>query len=36
MQLLFDFLPIIAFFVTYKMVDIYAATAVLIVAVILQ
>jgi len=33
MQLLFDFLPIIAFFVTYKMVDIYAATAVLIVAV---
>ncbi|MGH8188936.1 MAG: septation protein A [Steroidobacteraceae bacterium] len=36
MQLLFDFLPVIAFFVTYKLADIYVATGVLIVAVILQ
>lgn len=36
MQLLFDFLPIIAFFVAYKLTDIYVATAVLIVAVIVQ
>jgi len=36
MQLLFDFLPIIAFFATYKLADIYVATGVLIVAVILQ
>ena len=36
MQLLFDFLPIIAFFVAYKLADIYVATAVIIVASILQ
>jgi intracellular septation protein len=36
MQLLFDFLPIIAFFATYKLAGIYTATGVLIVAVILQ
>lgn len=36
MQLLFDFLPIIAFFVAYKLADIYVATIVLIVAVVLQ
>jgi len=36
MQLLFDFLPIIAFFVAYKIADIYVATMVLIVAVIVQ
>lgn len=32
MQLLFDFLPVIAFFVAYKLADIYVATGVLIVA----
>jgi intracellular septation protein len=36
MQLLFDFLPVIAFFVAYKLADIYVATGVIIVAVILQ
>jgi intracellular septation protein len=36
MQLLFDFFPIIAFFVAYKLADIYVATGVIIVAVILQ
>ena len=36
MQLLFDFLPVIAFFVAYKLADIYVATGVLIVAVLLQ
>ena len=36
MQLLFDFLPIIAFFVAYKLADIYVATGVIIVASILQ
>jgi intracellular septation protein len=36
MQLLFDFLPVIAFFVTYKLTDIFVATGVLIVAVLLQ
>jgi intracellular septation protein len=36
MQLLFDFVPIIAFFAAYKLADIYVATAVLIVAVLLQ
>src|SRR5687768_15260707 len=36
MQLLFDFLPIIAFFVAYKLADIYVATAVIIFASILQ
>ena len=36
MQLLFDFLPVIAFFVAYKLADIYVATAVLIAAVLVQ
>lgn len=36
MQLLIDFLPVVAFFVAYKLSDIYVATTVLIVAVILQ
>jgi hypothetical protein len=36
MQLLFDFLPIIAFFVAYKLADIYVATGVLIAASVLQ
>jgi intracellular septation protein len=36
MQLLFDFLPVIAFFVAYKLADIYVATLVIIVAMILQ
>ena len=36
MQLLFDFFPIIAFFVAYKLTDIYVATGVLIIAVLLQ
>lgn len=36
MQLLFDFFPIIAFFVAYKLADIYVATGVIIVAVIVQ
>jgi len=36
MQLLFDFLPVIAFFVAYKIADIYVATLVLIVAVVIQ
>ncbi len=37
MQLLFDFLPVIAFFVAYKLTkDIFVATAVIIVATILQ
>lgn len=36
MQLLFDFLPVIAFFAAYKLADIYVATGVLIVAVLLQ
>jgi intracellular septation protein len=36
MQLLFDFFPVIAFFVAYKLADIYVATAVIIVAVIAQ
>src|SRR5688500_7447426 len=36
MQLLFDFLPIIAFFVAYKIADIYVATVVIIVATVLQ
>jgi len=36
MQLLFDFLPVIAFFVAYKFADIYVATAVIIVASVLQ
>jgi intracellular septation protein len=36
MQLLFDFLPIIAFFVAYKLAGIYVATGVLVAASILQ
>ncbi len=36
MQLLFDFLPVIAFFVAYKLADIYVATLVIIVATVLQ
>jgi len=36
MQLLFDFFPVIAFFVAYKVADIYVATGVIIVAVVLQ
>jgi len=36
MQLLFDFLPVLAFFVAYLLADIYVATAVLIVAVLIQ
>jgi intracellular septation protein len=36
MQLLFDFLPIIAFFAAYKLTDIYVATGVLILAVAIQ
>ena len=36
MQLLFDFFPVIAFFVAYKLAGIFVATGVIIVAVILQ
>lgn len=36
MQLLFDFFPVFAFFIAYKLTDIYVATAVIIVAVLLQ
>jgi intracellular septation protein len=36
MQLLFDFLPVIAFFVAYKLTDIFVATGVLIAAVVVQ
>ncbi len=36
MQLLIDFLPIVAFFLAYKLADIYIATGVLLVAVVLQ
>jgi intracellular septation protein len=36
MQLLFDFLPVIAFFVAYKLADIFVATFVIIVATVLQ
>jgi len=36
MQLLFDFLPVIAFFVAYKIAGIYVATIVIIVATVLQ
>jgi intracellular septation protein len=36
MQLLFDLLPVIAFFIAYKLADIYVATAVLIVGVLAQ
>jgi intracellular septation protein len=36
MQLLFDLLPVLAFFVAYKLTDIYVATGVLIVGVMVQ
>jgi intracellular septation protein len=36
MKLLFDFFPILLFFIAYKMYDIYMATAVIIVASIVQ
>lgn len=36
MKLLFDFLPIVVFFLTFKLYDIYTATAVAIAASILQ
>ncbi|MFZ9967469.1 MAG: septation protein A [Steroidobacteraceae bacterium] len=36
MQLIIEFIPVIAFFVAYKLADIYVATAVLIVAVVLH
>jgi intracellular septation protein len=36
MQILFDFFPVIAFFVAYKLADIYVATGVIIAAVIVQ
>ncbi|MBD1391303.1 septation protein A [Neiella sp. HB171785] len=36
MKQLFDFLPLLAFFIAYKMHDIYTATGVLIVATIVQ
>ncbi len=36
MQILFDFFPVIAFFVAYKLADIYVATGVIIAAVVIQ
>lgn len=36
MQLLFDFFPVIAFFIAYKLAGIYVATGVIIVAVVAQ
>jgi len=36
MKLLFDLFPVVLFFIAYKMYDIYTATAVIIVATILQ
>ena len=36
MKLLFDLFPVILFFITYKLVDIYAATAAAIIATFLQ
>ena len=36
MKLLFDFLPIVLFFVAYKLADIYVATGVLVVATLAQ
>ena len=36
MQIFYDFLPVIAFFVAYKLYDIYVATAVIIVSVGIQ
>lgn len=36
MQLLFDFFPLLAFFIAYKLADIFVATTVIIAAVIIQ
>ena len=36
MQMLFDLLPVVFFFIAYKMAGIYVATAVLIVGVLVQ
>jgi len=36
MKMLFDFFPVLLFFIVYKMYDIYAATAVLIIACAIQ
>lgn len=36
MKLLFDFLPVLLFFIAYKVYDIYVATAVIIVASVIQ
>lgn len=36
MKLLFDFFPVVAFFVAFKLYDIFVATAVIIVAAVLQ
>ena len=36
MQILLDFFPVIAFFVAYKLADIYVATGVIIAAVVIQ
>jgi intracellular septation protein len=36
MQLMFDFFPVILFFIAYKLTDIYVSTGVIIVAVIVQ
>ncbi len=36
MKMMFDFLPVLLFFVVYKMYDIYVATAVLIIACFIQ
>ncbi len=36
MKLLFDFLPILLFFIAYKLADIYVATGVLIVVTLAQ
>ena len=36
MKLLFDFFPVLLFFITYKLYDIYTATAVIIVASLIQ
>lgn len=36
MQLLFEFLPVVAFFVAYKLADIYVATAVIMAAMVIQ
>ncbi|MBA3563607.1 MAG: septation protein A [Gammaproteobacteria bacterium] len=36
MQLLFDFFPVVAFFIAFKLYDMFVATAVIIVAAVLQ